>query len=1031
MMFLESISLVEAALRRLAAVICSLIYKIVAALFELFINISRVELLSSGDIAKIYQRVTLIITIIMIFYVTFETVKYVIQPDTMGDKEKGTSKVVSKMIICVVLLAMVPKIFEFAFKLQNTIIDNQIIPKLILGPSATSTSNPKDMGRNFAVSTFALFYGYGDIPGEELLKDKNCKETLLTQEEYNKFGHLEGALWDMQRYALLGKSENYSDYGNGIAGANLCYFKNHGSFWHLTWELDEDDKEYNNPTKDAEEYIEFDGLMAIIVGGFMVYVLALYCIDLGTRVAQLAFLQIIAPIPIIGYLSPKKDNIFSKWVKQCTTTYLDLFLRMILIYFVLFLCNVIQDARAEGTLFNNIPSDSNKTLLYIAIILGLLMFAQKAPKMLQELFPKMGAASGNFGLKAGERVAPIAARAIGGGLGLARTGIGHAYRNHKWRKARNQANGWATGLERFTKEGREKNKQKREAAKQNRQQLKANRRRKGNLKNDTNVKNEFDSARNAWNEKVKGNQRIQNLTEEIKEANKRGDKATARNKAGELQQEYKKLESSNEFKRWNAARQNMNNSASVNEMRQNVKNNNQRKQEAEQKKREAEQEKREAGSDPIKQAAAQKKLDEANKTLDQVDKDISNQKDENNNFFKANYNEQMEELDNTIKMQEEKDIENRNKDYQGVVGSTFSTVTAAVGGMVTGAKATKLSEIHKQVSQAAKNDKASIQAVQKYYDEGGTGWVDRTVEQVKKSIGTPTDYEKTMLKIHSYDSQIKNYGAQADLAKSYSSAADSTENRFRDKAKDSKTEVNSSVQIKTGLTGDEEFAKINDGETLGSVVRRYKQNAITAQAELESTTKIRDDFKAQNATVLAKNESDMTDSEKEIMKRAKDYEKAVIDASQKKSNADYAAENVEKSAGRYDTIKVMEALATSTDPHKTFNELKTKFDGAGVENAWNLYQRMNIVRQNPDMVEAMKKELSPEYFEMFMTGKILDNDPNKAWKAYDTINNASKTVSSEYERLKTAKSEEQRNTQTSNETSAQKAANDYNSGGHK
>lgn len=423
MMFLESISLVEAALRRLAAVICSLIYKIVAALFELFINISRVELLSSGDIAKIYQRVTLIITIIMIFYVTFETVKYVIQPDTMGDKEKGTSKVVSKMIICVVLLAMVPKIFEFAFKLQNTIIDNQIIPKLILGPSATSTSNPKDMGRNFAVSTFALFYGYGDIPGEELLKDENCKETLLTQEDYNKFGHLEGGLWDMQRYALLGKSENYSDYGNGIAGANLCYFKNYGSFWHLTWELDEDDKEYNNPTKDNEEYIEFDGLMAIIVGGFMVYVLALYCIDLGTRVAQLAFLQIIAPIPIIGYLSPKKDNIFSKWVKQCTTTYLDLFLRMILIYFVLFLCTVIQDARADGTLFNNIPADSNKTLLYIAIILGLLMFAQKAPKMLQELFPKMGAASGNFGLKAGERVAPLAARTIGMGIGATR-GIG-------------------------------------------------------------------------------------------------------------------------------------------------------------------------------------------------------------------------------------------------------------------------------------------------------------------------------------------------------------------------------------------------------------------------------------------------------------------------------------------------------------------------------------------------------------------------------------------------------------------------------
>lgn len=418
MMFLYGVdlSIFEKALRYLGAIICGFLYKIVAALFELFINISRVELLSSNDIAKIYQRVTLIITIIMIFYVTFETVKYVIQPDTMGDKEKGTSKVVSKMIICVVLLAMVPKVFEFAFKLQNTIIDNQIIPKLILGPSATSTENPKNMGRAFAASTFALFYGYTDISGDELLKQ--CVENPVTEEEF-----IQSLDPDYPFYwstVLDWQKENYKNYGNGVAGANLCSLKNTGTFWHITYELDEDDIRTEIKEKDKEEYIKFDGLMAIIVGGFMVYVLALYCIDLGTRVAQLAFLQIIAPIPIIGYLSPKKDNIFSKWVKQCTTTYLDLFLRMILIYFVLFLCNVIQDARAEGTLFNNIPSDSNKTLIYIAIILGLLMFAQKAPKMLQELFPKMGAASGNFGLKAGERVAPIAARAIGGGLGGAK-----------------------------------------------------------------------------------------------------------------------------------------------------------------------------------------------------------------------------------------------------------------------------------------------------------------------------------------------------------------------------------------------------------------------------------------------------------------------------------------------------------------------------------------------------------------------------------------------------------------------------------
>lgn len=470
------VDVVEKALRILAAALCKLVYTIAASLFELFINISKVELLSSNDISKIYQRITLFITIIMIFYVTFETVKYVIQPDTFSDKEKGASKVVTKMILCVVLLAFVPKIFEIAYRFQNTIIENQIIPKLILGPSTTTTtSNPKDMGRSFAASTFALFYGYLDISGDELLEQCDNYNGQLTMEDLNKFEQVGVDYWDWQKNGLLAGYNDYESIGNGYAGANLCYFKENGSFWHLTWGLGEDETNFNKKEKGEGEYINFDGLLAIIVGGFMCYVLALYCIDLGTRVAQLAFLQIIAPIPIIGYLSPKKDNIFSKWVKQCTTTYLDLFLRMILIYFVLFICSIIQAARKNGTLFHNVPADSNKTLLYIAIILGLLLFAQKAPKLLQELFPKMGAASGNFGLKAGERVAPLAARAIGGGLGgtkrLIAGGIARGVAAHKRNKKLYEATG-KTKKER--KEDAKKAREARDTARKNYAQARRN-----------------------------------------------------------------------------------------------------------------------------------------------------------------------------------------------------------------------------------------------------------------------------------------------------------------------------------------------------------------------------------------------------------------------------------------------------------------------------------------------------------------------------------------------------------------------------
>ena len=51
----QSLEAVPSALRSLAAVICKLIYSIIAGLFELFINLSKVEFLSSDNIRPIYQ----------------------------------------------------------------------------------------------------------------------------------------------------------------------------------------------------------------------------------------------------------------------------------------------------------------------------------------------------------------------------------------------------------------------------------------------------------------------------------------------------------------------------------------------------------------------------------------------------------------------------------------------------------------------------------------------------------------------------------------------------------------------------------------------------------------------------------------------------------------------------------------------------------------------------------------------------------------------------------------------------------------
>ncbi|MBQ2873519.1 MAG: hypothetical protein IJE89_05930 [Bacilli bacterium] len=409
-MLLLKMSFWEKAIRGLMAMICQLLYPLIGWLYDLFINISKLNILSSEEVRPIYQRVTLILTIVMVFYVTFEFVKFVVQPEGITDKEKGVGNIVYKMILVVVLIAFVPTIFTAAFDLQNAIVKQGIIGKIIIGNTET---DPSKFGKTFSANVFGMFYSV-----DEEYKEKDCDGIKC------------GTLVSMNTGSLA----------------------NYGELTYLTKGLEEvipTDTQVDGETAEMP-LINFNGFLAVIVGGFIAYILAMYCIDVGVRWAQLVFLQIVAPIPIIGYLSPKKDGIFQKWTKQCFTTYLDLFIRIAIIYFILLICSMLLEARANplnGGFLSDIGVDPSSTMgifMYIVLVLGVMMFAKKAPELLKELFPKMGAASGNFGLKASDRgvglkdlqkagrvfgrvAGAVGGAAIGAGAGLA-TGIGQGLR---------------------------------------------------------------------------------------------------------------------------------------------------------------------------------------------------------------------------------------------------------------------------------------------------------------------------------------------------------------------------------------------------------------------------------------------------------------------------------------------------------------------------------------------------------------------------------------------------------------------------
>lgn len=480
-----------AELRKVAGSICNAIYSLISILFDVFYNLANIRILNAryevngvwhdAPITVIYKRVTLLLGIIMVFYVTFQFIKYVLEPDTFSDKEKGGEKLVFKLIIVVVLMGTVPTIFDKAYDIQRLILNSHLIDKVLIG---NTNSNMGSFGRNLSANVFSLFY-YPDVSiSEELI----CEDELECQE---------------------------------IVKMNLGGLTRAGSMPVITTGL-------GKKVSEGRYAIHFDAWFAMGVGLFLCYILVLYVIDVGVRVAQLTYLQIIAPIPIIAYLSPKKDGMFQKWVKQCVITFLDLFIRLFIIYFMLLVISNINIS-SIGESINASVDETTKTWVYIALILGLLLFAQKAPKLIQELFPNMGAAMGNFGFKPGDRMPALAAKAAAMGLGgasaLARKTIGRTANALKHNRREKKA----AGIDDYKQKKKDYRKAMRNKSATKEEQAAAKRKR--------------DEAKAAYKENYGGNKKkVKDAKKAYKAAKKDGDSAKIEEARKNLHEERDKYQ---------------------------------------------------------------------------------------------------------------------------------------------------------------------------------------------------------------------------------------------------------------------------------------------------------------------------------------------------------------------------------------------------------------------------------------------------------------------------------------------------------
>lgn len=418
---IEEVGIFNNIIRTFLGFLCKIIYPMIINAWNLFVALAKTQIFNSsiedgGIVSMLYTRVGLLLGILMLFRVIFSLIQMLLNPDMLVDKDKGMFSIVKKAFVVILLLGFTPTIFSTAFKFQDAVITDNTIGNIIFGKKVESMDN---FGSQFSRDLFGLFYVFDERMDNPNVSEPKCQSYDLLFAELRDYWSLE----------LI----------------ETCLYE------QFTYDYQFADNNSMNVNSQGQTLYQIDfglnGFLAVVIGAAVLWIIVIYCIYLGARVVQLALLQIVAPIPIIAYLSPGKNESLTKWAKLCLSTFLDMFIRTAIIYFVALIVSLMFSDGSEGLQMIAETSGATDTLLTfvkIAIILGALMIAKKLPDIIGEIFPSLGVGKGKLGFGVSWKkmtegmlggkaivnaskmaVGGVAGAAVGGAVGfLGRKGVG-------------------------------------------------------------------------------------------------------------------------------------------------------------------------------------------------------------------------------------------------------------------------------------------------------------------------------------------------------------------------------------------------------------------------------------------------------------------------------------------------------------------------------------------------------------------------------------------------------------------------------
>lgn len=339
------------------------VFSFINWIYRVFILVAKVDIFGGGEqIRAIANRIYVIVGVAMLFIFAYNLILLVINPE--GKQLGDMGKIVKNAIISIVLVTLLPTIFSYLTTLQVHVIDSNVIAQIILGSSNDSDieATNKKAGVEAAMTIFSAFYH----PKNQSVT--TC-EIISTDDTYK--GHSDYNICDTY----------YKAYRNAYDNESIASFV-------LNSELRQETVDGN---------MEYNWILSTVAGIFALWMFISFALDIGVRVGKIAFYELISPVPVMMRILPN-DKMFDKWLNGFKNAYLSLFVRLVIIYFCMYAITLVPDV--VSNLWASYPGE-NKMLLLLAnvvIILGILMFAKDAPKLISDMFGGSGDGI-KFGIK--------------------------------------------------------------------------------------------------------------------------------------------------------------------------------------------------------------------------------------------------------------------------------------------------------------------------------------------------------------------------------------------------------------------------------------------------------------------------------------------------------------------------------------------------------------------------------------------------------------------------------------------------------